>query len=60
MSLSILGVFSRRRQQMTLYCKVCRRNTRHRYIGTQRFPGKAFPLYDCEVCHNTTTPKGAA
>lgn len=40
-----------------LWCNVCRRYTAHRYIGTQQFPGKAFYLYNCRFCSDTTTVK---
>jgi hypothetical protein len=42
-----------------LWCKVCRRFTAHVYIGTQEFPGKAFHLYNCTHCQDTTTEEAS-
>jgi hypothetical protein len=36
-----------------MYCKVCRRVTRHTFIGPQEFPMKTYDLYDCPDCGNT-------
>jgi hypothetical protein len=36
-----------------MYCKVCRRVTRHTFIGVQRFPTRQYDLYDCPDCGNT-------
>lgn len=36
-----------------MYCKICERETRHRYIGEQKFHDKTHHLWNCAVCGGT-------
>lgn len=37
------------------HCRICRQKTPHYYIGLQALASRRLKLYNCSVCHGTTS-----